>query len=499
MQLKSVKFDKEELYDIYDAIVIESKDYDDITKSKMIDEIIKQYHIEKYLMCMCTRRELDFLDYALKKKVKITDYLKYGWEIEVLSRKCIFSSEDSAVYEELVDVVKESIDLYKSSNYNVDDTVAFLVGFVRVHGSIPVMALEQIITSMPGMTEDTFKHLIYGNPLFNFYCDFYDEYLESFKQEVTIVYYRDYFDILDELDIARKKFGMGGAKPFDPDIFMGFFYDKFPIKNSKVKKMIKYIEKNVALPELTYRAIDFARVLNDRSIYYFLEKDDEKLIELIDEAMDEMPCSAMNGFTPKQWMEKQEKKTKLDGKFTNVPQNNAHLCKKAADEFYKLYFALLEYANDKHNINTNIKKIYRQEGLNAGDLFEIDKYLWKHKNIIDDFVKDNIYHFTDDELSKITGFKTAVYSDHFAIVGFDREYTEILSDDGKLYMVKGIRANFSEITTEPLPLMIDTTLLMFDDKIIFNGFFASYPFDGGVDMAEAIFEEKEKAIRYYHL
>lgn len=499
MQLKSVKFDKVELYDIYDAIVIESKDYDNITKSKMIDEIIKQYHVEKYLLCMCTKRELDFLDYALKKKVKISDYLKYGWEIESLNKKCIFCPEDSTIYEELLDVVKESVALYKNSNYNVDETVAFLVGFVKVHGSIPVMALEQIFTSMSGMTEETFKQLIYGNPLFNFYCDFYDEYLESLKKEVTVVYYRDYFDILDELDVARKEFGIGGSKPFDPDIFMGFFYDKFPVKNNKVKKMVKYIEENIVLPELTYRAIDFARVLNDRSIYHLLEKDDKKLIELIDDALDEMPCSAMNGFTPKQWREKQEKKANLDIKFTNVPQNNAHLCKKAADEFYKLYFALLEYTNDLHNINANIKKIYRQEGLNAQDLFKIDKYLWEHKDVIDAFIEDNVYHFTEDELSKIADFKTAVSSDHFVIVGFEREYTEILSDDGKLYMVKGIRADFSELINDPIPLMINTTLLMFDGKIIFNSFFATYPIDAGVDMAEAVFEEKEKAIKYYHL
>ena len=39
----------------------------------------------------------------------------------------------------------------------------------------------------------------------------------------------------------------------------------------------------------------------------------------------------------------------LDKEFSYIPQNNAHLCKKAADHYYKLYFALLDYINKKYS------------------------------------------------------------------------------------------------------------------------------------------------------
>ena len=36
---------------------------------------------------------------------------------------------------------------------------------------------------------------------------------------------------------------------------------------------------------------------------------------------------------------------------SNAYQVNAHLSKEDADEFFDIYFALLEYTNNKYNIN----------------------------------------------------------------------------------------------------------------------------------------------------
>jgi len=58
----------------------------------------------------------------------------------------------------------------------------------------------------------------------------------------------------------------------------------------------------------------------------------------------------------------------------------------------------------------NLKKIYKQEGLDVGELFPIDKY-----------------NFTDEELQIINCFKSALTSNKFIIVGFEGEYTKILS------------------------------------------------------------------------
>lgn len=63
---------------------------------------------------------------------------------------------------------------------------------------------------------------------------------------------------------------------------------------------------------------------------------------------------------------------------------------------------------------------------------------------------------------KIEGFKSALARENFVIVGFEREYTKLLSEDGKIYMVKGIRVDFDKIIdSDEIPKMIKITLLYY--------------------------------------
>ena len=131
---------------------------------------------------------------------------------------------------------------------------------------------------------------------------------------------------------------------------------------------------------------------------------------------------------------------------------------------------------------------------------KVDDFLWEHKEIIDDFVTENPDSFNAEELEIVKGFKNAITSDRFIIVGFEREYTEILSEDGKMYMVKGIRSDFDEIIPPcELPKMIKTTLLMFQGKLVFNSFFSQLDINMGNDLLAFVIENQKKAIRYYHL
>ena len=67
-------------------------------------------------------------------------------------------------------------------------------------------------------------------------------------------------------------------------------------------------------------------------------------------------------------------------------------------------------------------------------------------------------------------------------------------------MIKGINCNIEEIIpSSELPLIINTTLLMFRDKIIFNSFFGTNNIRYGNDLKEIVIKEIKTAIKYYHL
>ena len=499
MKLKDeyLKLPKEMLYETYLKIVYKTKDYDNITRNKMLEEIIKEYNQENYLYHICTRKELDFLKYISKNKLSVDDIKKYEWEIKILNEKCIFSRVTLEVFEEQKQNVQDALKTYEQNNKKgIEDIIIFMISKVKTNAIMLTKALTSMIESMYNIDEKGINSIM-GSPLFHFYCEFNYEFFAFSKQEEEFVSYRDYYNILDELKESRKIYGIAGSIPFDIRDDFDTFYYGFPIRKEKIKKMYNEINKRVD-KEFLFQIIDEARVLNNRmGLDTFM---DNRLLEVVNEALDECPCAAMNGFTPNEYNNQLYEELDLDKEFSCIPQNNAHLCKNAADHYYKLYFALLDYINKKYKIHPEIKKIYKQEGIDVNKIYDIDKYLWKHKEIISDFIKDNDYKFTEEELSEINKFKNAITSNYFVIVGFDREYTKILSDDGKLYMVKGIRTDFDKMMNpKELPKIISTTLLMFKGVIVFKSFFGNVDIVFGNDVKKDIVDKMKSAIVHYHL
>lgn len=501
MKLKDefIKLPKEMVYDMYLSIVYDCKDYDNITRGQMLDAILQEYQQENYLYFICTEKELAFLKYVQNNKLNKKDLKTYEWEMNELNKKCIFSKVTLEVFTCQEKNVQDALTFYESHQKEkemMDKIVVFMVSIVKINAQLLTSVLVNITSSVVGIEEEHINSL-FGNPLFHFYCEFSFSWMESLNKEEEMVSYREYYHLLDLLKEARKMYGIAGNIPIDIRDNYDIFYYGFPILKEPVKKMVTELDK-IGNKEFIYRIIDEARVLNDRLGLKFWFQ--EEVLELVNRALDEMPCAAMNGFTPNQYNKEIEETIELNEKFTVVLQNNAHLSKNAADLYYKLYFALLDYTNKKYAINKNIGKIYKQEGLNVNDLFPIDEYLWEHREIIDDFILQNPNKFNKEELEIIDSFKTAVRSDRFVVVGFEREYTQILSEDGKLYMVKGIRTDLDKIMNpHDLPKIIRTTLLMFEGNIIFNSFLSPMDIVFGNDIRELVLKEMKNAIKFYHL
>ena len=499
MKLKDMysKLNKETVYDYYLSICYKTKDYDNISRNKMIDSIIKQYEYENYLYHICTERELIFLEKVLKNDISLNNIDKYYFEIKALFEKCIISP-DLKIYDEQINNVKESISWYKKHKdlkRNHEKIYLFIIGYVKTLGNMLTKSLTDIICGITNINEEQFNSIL-GNPLIHYYCNFYKKYFEFSNKEEELIYYRSYWDILDELDEARVEFGIGGSREFNVQEYYDIFYYDFPICKPKVKRMYDLIKEE---PELRILLNDI-RVLNVREILPHLFK--EKELKIINEGLDDTPFACMNGYTPNEREKELEKEELLNIKFSKVPQINAHLCKNACDEYYKLYFGLLDYVNKKYNIEPTIGRIYKQEGLDVNKLSLINDYLFEHKKEIDSFIKENPYNFNKEELEKVNKFKKSVSSKNFVIVGFERDYTKILSEDGKIYMVKGVRSNIDRLVNpNDLPIIISTTLLMFDDKIIYNSFFnnISDSLQFGNDIKEFIVRDYSKAMEYYHL
>jgi hypothetical protein len=142
--------------------------------------------------------------------------------------------------------------------------------------------------------------------------------------------------------------------------------------------------------------------------------------------------------------------------------------------FYKLMFALQHHVNQKLNIIPNIKSLEDYISLEMKDKLAVRNALYEHIGLIDGFVSDNPEQFTDPELAQVLDWKKFV-SGKFYIERYLKKCAIFIGPEDKVYAVQGLQQPFYEIIHPgELPSAIDTVLLPFADKIVYDGLLLTY-------------------------
>lgn len=181
-----------------------------------------------------------------------------------------------------------------------------------------------------------------------------------------------------------------------------------------------------------------------------------------------------------------------------IKQHNACLSREDASLFYKIYFGLLEFTNDKYKIKSNYK-IYNKKFINPYEITDIIDKFWANKDsIILEFCLANPYKFNSEEL-KITGeFKKGI-RDIFIIAKFYEEYTAVMNNE-RTYMIKGINDNLDNVISyKDLPKTAMMSILPFKDVLIYDGLIFEFPIDMGIGLVKMVNNELSKSIKFYHL
>ena len=116
-------YKKEYVYKVYIQTVEEIKEYDKITKTKMLEEIYKVY--KNNIKDICTKKELEYLKKVLNNKLTILDVIKDPLNIKIEHlghkydqiRKSLYlkliieydSHGETKIAEELIPYIKEAI------------------------------------------------------------------------------------------------------------------------------------------------------------------------------------------------------------------------------------------------------------------------------------------------------------------------------------------------------------------------------------------------------
>lgn len=143
--------------------------------------------------------------------------------------------------------------------------------------------------------------------------------------------------------------------------------------------------------------------------------------------------------------------------------------------FYKLNPPLLLYVNQQRSIFEGVTTVDEFMRLPLEEKTLVRNALYDHPELIDSFVEENPQNFSDDELKIVRSWNDFVRG-RSLLFRYLKKYTIFLSMDSppKAYGVLALLTNFDEILASPPPILIDTVLLPFKDRVIYDGFLSPY-------------------------
>ena len=140
--------------------------------------------------------------------------------------------------------------------------------------------------------------------------------------------------------------------------------------------------------------------------------------------------------------------------------------------FFKLWYEVIWIINEKHKIVPQLKKPVFGDSIIQEEIVAVRDKIWENPKWIDEFLVDQCSDgLTTHEREVITSWRENFVKERFIIIRHLKKYSVFMtvSEPVRLYGVWGIsdpiRVNVDDIT----PFMLDTVLLPFCGKIIYDG------------------------------
>jgi len=152
-----------------------------------------------------------------------------------------------------------------------------------------------------------------------------------------------------------------------------------------------------------------------------------------------------------------------------------HLSAKQVQRFYEIWFPLLHYVNKQRQIVESFPAHWRNANVHPEVAVPIRDVLWEDDALRDAFIMDNPAGLSTDDLALVASWKHRV-TGNFFVFRYLKKYTVFLSGDSPPhgYGVLGITNSIEEIVGPYLPFYVQTTLLPFEDCIIYDSLLSPY-------------------------
>ncbi len=157
--------------------------------------------------------------------------------------------------------------------------------------------------------------------------------------------------------------------------------------------------------------------------------------------------------------------------------------------FFKLHRALMFFVNQRLNVlSENVSTPDEFSNLAPQSRVRVREAWLATPGLIDDFVRDNTGKFTDEELEIVRSWKSAVKSRFCLFRELKRHAVLIdLSPPHHIYEVLALSQPMSELLADrTIPATIETVLLPFRGRIVYDGILAKFTVSFGPGVRRAL-------------
>jgi len=179
-------------------------------------------------------------------------------------------------------------------------------------------------------------------------------------------------------------------------------------------------------------------------------------------------------------------------------KKEAQLSSEECREFYEMWYGLLSFVNDKKNIlNIRITTDY-PNNINDVKLHKVREVLWSNPELIEEYIKK--VALTKEKIDILKLWKTNHIKGMFFVLEYKPEYAVAITSnengEDRLYGIKGISNPISNILQRNLPIQIETVLLPFKGKIIYDTYIVTFQIKYLEGVKKFFKEIYDKAIEY---
>src|SRR5258707_3939106 len=163
--------------------------------------------------------------------------------------------------------------------------------------------------------------------------------------------------------------------------------------------------------------------------------------------------------------------------------------------FFKLQRALMFFVNQRLKVVPDDFASPNELTALSGEVrLKFRDALLNHVDLIQSFVDENPVHLPDDELAIVHAWRHLV-AGKFYIFRELKNHTVFLSTDKQpvAYGVRALSQSFEELVGPYLPVLTQTVLLPFKDKIVYDGLLNTYRMSFGAGSRRSLNESFKEA------